>query len=91
VEIHHQGALTFWYDRYRWRHDPFGQVRRRIHESGVLPPGSEEQILEKICAAISILMDAQESSILVFVRPEHQPQLNSLLTPMRPMLGLHGE
>jgi hypothetical protein len=91
VEIHHQGALTFWYDRYRWRHDPFGRMRRRILESHVLPRGSEEQTLEKICAAISILMDAQESSILVFVRPEHQPQLNSLLTPMRPMLGLHQE
>ena len=91
MEIHHQGALTFWYDRYRWRHDPFGRMRRRILESHVLPPGSEEQILEKICAAISILMDAQESSILVFVRPEHQQKLNPLLTPMRPMLGLHKE
>lgn len=91
VEIHHQGALTFWYDRYRWRHDPFGRMRRRILESHVLPPGSEEQILEKICAAISILMDAQESSILVFVRPEHQQKLNPLLTPMRRMLGLHQE
>jgi hypothetical protein len=35
VEIHHQQSLTFWYDRYRWRHDPFGQMQRRIKEAGV--------------------------------------------------------
>jgi hypothetical protein len=90
VEIHHQQSLTFWYDRYRWRHDPFGQMQRRIKEAGVLPDGSSKQDLEKLCAAISILMDAQESSILVFARAEHLQQIEEVLKPMRPNLGLRG-
>jgi hypothetical protein len=91
VEIHHQGELAFWYDRYRWRHDPFGQMRRRIQEACVLACDSEKQNLEKICAAISILMDAQESSILVFILPEHEESLDSLFDPMRRALGLQQE
>lgn len=91
VEIHHQGKLAFWYDRYRWRHDPFGRMGRRIREAGVMAGDSEKQILEKICAAISILMDAQESSILVFILPEHEKNLDSLFDPMRRMLGLQHE
>ena len=91
VEIHHQQALTFWYDRYRWRYDPFGQMQRRIKEADVLPADSSKQDLEKLCAAISILMDAQESSILVFARGEHLQQIEEVLKPMRPNLGLREE
>jgi hypothetical protein len=93
VEIHHDGALKFWYDRYRWRHDPFGQMQRRIHQAGLLPSDSKKQkeYLGKICAAVSILMDAQESSILVFAHEHHQQRLNELLESMRPNLGLRHE
>ena len=90
VEIHHRGSLAFWYDRNRWRHDPFGQMQRRILKAGVLPTDSEEN-LEKICGAISILMDAQESSILVFIRDAQLQGLSPLLKPMRQELVLRQE
>jgi hypothetical protein len=91
VEIHHDGSLAFWYDRYRWRHDPFGQMQRRIREARLLPSDCEEESLSKICAAISILMDTQESSILVFAHADAQPKLNGLIESMRPSLGLCSE
>lgn len=88
VEVHHAGSLKLWYDRFRWRYDPFGRLQRWIRRSRVLPAESEADNLEKICAAISILMDNRESSILIFTHDEQLQQLYTLLEPMRPQIGL---
>jgi hypothetical protein len=83
VEVYHNNNLLLWYDRYRWRHEPFLQLSKQLNWLKI-----EETHQQKILGAIALLMDNKESSILVFPA-EKQPHadLEEHLQELRPELG----
>ncbi len=87
VEVYHGNTLLLWYDRYRWRSEPFHGLRKRLKTINVA-----EAHVQKLLGAISTLMDNKESSILIFPDAAlDQAKLEENLREMRAEIQFRAE
>ncbi len=87
LEVYHQGQLFIWYDRHKYRLQPF----HSLHKAFVDGAGYDVDVVTpKMLAAIALLMDRKESSIIVLCDAadlEHVREAK-IVEPMRAELSV---